>query len=51
MIRDLEMLGGTKLAQRDGKSEILKTALEKGIYSATAIDFSREYESAFTRRR
>jgi len=51
MIRDLKMLGGAKLAQRDRESEIPKVALEEGIYSATAIDFSREYESAFIRRR
>lgn len=41
------MLGGAKLAQRNRKSEIPKAASEEGIYSATAIDFSREYESAF----
>jgi hypothetical protein len=47
MIRDLKMLGGAKLAQRDRETEIPKTASEEGIYSATAIDFSKNYESAF----
>jgi hypothetical protein len=50
MITDLKMLGGAKLAQRDRESEIPKTASEEGVYSATAIDFSREYESAFIRQ-
>jgi hypothetical protein len=45
------MLGGAKLAQRDGENEIPKTASEEEIYSVTAIDFSREYESAFICRR
>jgi hypothetical protein len=51
MIRDLKMLGGAKLSQRDRESEIPKTASEEGIYSATAINFSREYELAFIRWR
>jgi hypothetical protein len=51
MIRDLKILGGAKHAPREGEGEIPKITSEEGIYSATAIDFSREYESAFSCRR